>query len=67
MKTIEEQLDDMLPEDVRRRRRLKRSHTVWVESIAADLRVLERTGMTVEQFARNLNSAVPKPRKQNIM
>ncbi len=67
MKTIEDQLDDMLPEDFKRRRRLAASRTAHIESIAACLRKLGRAGVTVEQAARNINAAVAEARKQDIM
>lgn len=67
MKIVEEQLDDMLPEDVRRQRRRAAARAEHFKSVAAGLRELGRAGVTVEQAAKNLNAAVAKARNENLM
>lgn len=65
MKTIEQQLDDMLPEDVTRRRRLAIQRIEYFENVAKNLRELGRFGLTAAQAAKNLKANLEKFREQN--
>lgn len=65
MKTIEQQLDEMLPEDFKRRRRLAAARIKYFESMTAGLWKIARAGLTAEQAARNLNANLRELRKQN--
>lgn len=58
MKTIEEQLDDMLPPDVQRRLRRKRASTEHYRKVSASLRRLGRIGPTVAEATATLKAAV---------
>ena len=65
MKTIEQQLDDMLPSDVLRKRKAYRARIEYFESVTAGLWKIARAGLTAEQAARNLKANLAKFRKQN--
>ncbi len=65
MKTIEQQLDDMLPPDILRKREIYRARIEYFESVTAGLWKIARAGLTAEQATRNLNANLTEFRKQN--
>ncbi len=67
MKTVEQQLDDMLPEDVQRRRRLAAARTKYFANVAANLRAIGRAGLTAEQATKNLKANAAVMRDKGIM
>lgn len=67
MKTIEQQLDDMLPEDIKRQRPLAAARTEYFENVAFGLREIGRAGLTVAQATKNMNAALAAADKKNIM
>ena len=58
MKTIEQQLDDMLPDDVKRNRELATRRAEYFDRLGKDLRSIGRVGVTAEQANRNLRRAM---------
>ncbi len=67
MKTIEQQLDDMLPESILQRRRLSAQRIEYFKNVALGLREIGRAGLTCEQATKNLKAAVAKARAKKIM
>ncbi len=67
MKTIEQQLDDMLPPDVKRRRQLAASRLNHWRNVSANLRRIGRMGPTVAEATANLKAAVAALRDDDIM
>jgi len=58
MKTIEQQLDDMLPEHVKRKKRLDRKRAEYFDGVASGFRRIARAGPTVAEATANLKAAV---------
>lgn len=63
MKTIEQQLDDMMPPGVRTQKRNAQQRADYFDRLARDLRAIGRCGVTVEQAARNLRQANTRLRR----
>lgn len=67
MKTIEAQLDDMLPESFKRQRRLAAERLEYLDNVAIGMRQIGRTGLTSEQIAKNLQTNMGAIRDEDIM
>jgi hypothetical protein len=57
MKTIEQQLDALLPPNVRTQKRNAAQRAEYFDRLARDLRAIGRAGVTAEQAARNMRRA----------
>lgn len=67
MKTIEQQLDDMLPDHVKRKKRRAKARAEYFNGVATDLRRLGRMGPTLAEATANLKAAVAALRDDDIM
>ncbi len=67
MKTVEQQLDDMLPRAFKSKRRLALVRAKYFETVAANLRAIGRAGLTAEQAVKNLKANVAMIRNKDIM
>lgn len=67
MKTVEQQLDDMLPPDVQLKKRRAVARAKYFDGVAADLRRIGRMGPTVAEATANLKAALAAIRDDDIM
>ncbi len=67
MKTIEQQLDDMLPPVVQLKRRRAAARYEYFNTLRTDLRRIGRMGPTVAEATANLKAAVAALRDDDIM
>lgn len=65
MKTIEQQLDDMLPKDFRRQRRLAAARIEYYKNIGTALRKIHDAHPTALELAENIKANLAELRKQN--
>ncbi len=67
IKPIEQQLDDLLPDDVKHKRRRAAARIEYFDGVAADLRRIGRMGPTVAEATANLKAALAAIRDDDIM